>query len=112
MNKKVQIVLFNLGLALAIFGVLYWFGKKWNKDIQERIETVNKDHEFGKGLITELHSYKGHHVEIKYFIKNKEYKFSGGWDKNPNALEEGDSIRLRYSTVKPELIVSELEDEF
>ena len=78
MNKKVQIVLFNLGLALVTSGVLYWFGQKWNKDIQERIETVNKDHEFGKGLITELHSYKGHRVEIKYFIKNKEYKFSGG----------------------------------
>lgn len=112
MNKKLQLVLFNLGLALAIFGALYWFGQKWDRDIQARIDTVNKDYEYGKGIITDIHLYKGHSVEIKYIVKNNQYEFSGGWDKNPNGLGEGDSIRFKYSTENPELLISELEDEY
>ena len=112
MSEKIILILFNIGCAVVIIGTLYWCSERTDKKIKERIETVNKNYEYSKGIITDFHSYKGHSINIKYLISNKQYEFSGGWDKNPKALGEGDSIRFRYSLEKPDLIISELEDEF
>jgi hypothetical protein len=49
---------------------------------------------------------------VEYIIKNKKYEYSGGWIKNPKGLGEGDSISIRYSVENPELIITELENEY
>jgi hypothetical protein len=51
-------------------------------------------------------------VEVKYKVKNKMYEFTRGWDDNPKKLEEGDSIKFRYYTEDPQLIITELEKEY
>lgn len=111
-SEKIQLILFNIFLAIIICGLLYYCSNSSEKKIKERIAIVNSSYEYSSGMITDFHSYKGHGIEVKYIIKNKSYNFKGGWDKNPKNLKEGDSIKFRYYTEDPQLIITELENEY
>jgi len=65
-----------------------------------------------KGVITSIHYYKGHSLEVKYKINHKTYEYSGGWDHNPKGLGVGDSIQFKYAIKKPDVIVTELDDDY
>ena len=112
MRNKIELVLTNLFIILAGIGFLYWVANKAEKDIKKRIDAVNERYEYSKGKIVDLKSYKGHSVDVKYKINDTSYNFSGKWDKNPKGLGENDSLRFRYSKENPELIITELEDEY
>jgi hypothetical protein len=112
MSNKIKLVLTNLLIAVAGIAGLYWVANKADNDIKERIDTVNESYEYSKGKIVDFKSYKGHSVNVRYKINNITYDFSGKWDKNPKGLGENDSIRFRYSKVNPELIITELENEY
>ncbi|GGK89612.1 hypothetical protein ACD591_21180 [Rufibacter glacialis] len=112
MSEKVKLILFNVALAVTIIGTFYWCSERTDEEIKERIETVNNNYEYSKGIITDINYYKGRTIRVKYRISERIYEASLGWDKNPENLDEGDSIRLRYSVEKPDLIILELENEY
>ncbi len=112
MSEKLKLILFNVGLAVAIIGTLYWCSERTDEEIKERIDTVNDNYEYSKGIITDLQSYKGRTMQVNYKIREKTYEATLGWDKNPKSLGEGDSIKIKYSVEKLNLIISELEDEY
>jgi hypothetical protein len=112
MSERLQLILFNIGLALVVMGLLYWFSYKTEKDSENLIENINKDYAYTTGVITDFKAFKGHSVEVRYVVNNTMYELSIGWDKNPKNLQEGDSIKLRYATEKPELFITELQEEY
>jgi len=109
---KLKLIITNLIIAGLVFGALYYFSIRTEKEIEDRINTVNQDYGFSKGIITDYHSYKGHSLDVKYTVNGKEYLFEGAWDSNSKHLEKGDSINIRYSLRHPELIITELENEY
>ncbi|GEO02525.1 hypothetical protein AAE02nite_01890 [Adhaeribacter aerolatus] len=112
MSQKAQSVITLLIIFAVIIGALYWLMKESDENRKYIVDTVNRNYEYSKGIITDVKSYKGHSLDVEYIIKGKKYKYSGGWTKNPNNLGEGDSIRFRYSVENPELIITELQNEY
>lgn len=110
--EKLKVALTFLILIAIIGSFLYWIGKKADKEKNERIEEVEKEYDYSKGLILNIHSYKGHSVKVKYSINGVNYEYSGGWDNNPQKLNIGDSISFKYSVREPKLIITELEDGY
>jgi hypothetical protein len=111
-KEKVKLVFCVLLMAGVVVGLLYWLATDSDKANSHRIATVNQSYNYGKGIIVSMHSYKGHSITLNYAIKDSTYQFVGGWDKNPNGLGVGDSISFKYSTVDPNLVVTEMEDSY
>lgn len=99
-------------LVVIIGGSLYWIAKDANRRKSEELELINRNYDYAKGVITGKESYKGHSIEVKYQIGNREYHYVGGWDSNPHNLREGDSIRFRYAIDTPQIIITELDDRY
>ena len=102
----------NLIIIGVVCGGLYLLVKTFEKKDRVRLEQVNKEYKYSKGFITDIKSYKGHSLTLKYEIGGREFEFKGGWDFNPNKLKEGDSVLFRYSLDNPNYIITELEKEY
>ncbi|MFD0766199.1 DUF3592 domain-containing protein [Mucilaginibacter lutimaris] len=110
--EKKMVVITIISIVVIIVGALYWLTASSDEDNKNRLQTINNSGVYAKGIITSIHSYKGHSVTVKYQAKGKEYLYDGGWDSNANHLGIGDSIRIKYAEANPSLIITELEDEF
>lgn len=111
MNKIKLILTFVVIIGVMVFG-LYWIATNAARTKADRIKRVNKEYGYGKGIILDLKSYKGHSIEIKYKVAGRDYTYSGGWDNNSRNLGEGDSIAIRYALDAPEFIITELDNEY
>ena len=85
-----------------------------NREIndKERLKFIKERSGYSRGLITSFHSYKGRTLTVKYKVDNNEYEYNNGWDHNTQRLGEGDSITVRYSIERPDLAITELEEEY
>ena len=109
---KIKLLLTIIIAISIIVGGLYWIAKSSINANINRVEHINKGFGYGKAMITDMKAYKGHSVHVRYRIGNKEYVSSVGWDKNPKDLHEGDSIDFRYALDNPELIITEMNNEY
>ncbi|MCS4165291.1 hypothetical protein [Sphingobacterium sp. BIGb0116] len=109
---RFKLVFCNILIASIVFGGLYWIWKTGENERAIKIEAVNRNDRYVKGLITKMFYYKGRSIRVKYTVDNKEYENSGGWSKNPNNVHEGDSIWLRYAIEDPNLFITELENDY
>ena len=110
--EKLKMALTFIILITIIGSFLYWVGNNAHKEKKDRIEKVEKEYDYSKGIIENIHSYKGHRIKIKYSINGINYEHSGGWDNNPKKLNIGDSISFKYSICEPKLITTELETKY
>ncbi|TWF32855.1 hypothetical protein FHW36_113110 [Chitinophaga polysaccharea] len=110
--KGVKLVLIFVVIIAVVAGLLYFISTTANKSKSDKLELINKRYGYSKGVIVRLQSYKGHSIEVKYQIGNKDYKYGGGWDSNPHGLRKGDSISFRYALDAPEMIVTELDEGY
>ncbi|WP_343321594.1 hypothetical protein [Sphingobacterium multivorum] len=110
--ERLKLILFFVVLIVIISGGLYWTGTTGEKEKMERVEIVNKNHGYVRGLVTKIFSYKGHSIHVKYIVNGVEYESRTGWDYNPKGINEGDSIWLKYATEDPSLIITELEKAY
>ena len=103
----------TFGIIIGVIGLgLYWVAKDAEKSKSDRMNAMSQGYKYSKGIISEMHSYKGHSIEVKYQIKGVHYESSLGWDSNPRKLGVGDSVSFRYATENPEYIITELEDDY
>lgn len=109
LTDKVKLILISIIIVSFAIGGLYWVREETAARKKNVLKHINKGWGVGKGIIVEMHAYKGHSIDIKYRIGEREYNYSGGWDKNPDMLRKGDSIKFRYALDAPELIVTELD---
>lgn len=112
MINSIKLVLFFVLLIAVITGGLYGIVSYADRTKSEKLNQVNSDFGYAKGVIIKMSFYKGHSVYVRYAIEGRQYVHSGGWDHNPGRLRVGDSIRFRYAREKPALIITELEDAF
>lgn len=110
--EKLKMVLTFIILIVTIGSFLCWIGKNADREKNERTEKVEKEYDYSKGIIEDIHSYKGHHIKIKYSINSVNHEYSGGWDNNPKKLNVGDSISFKYSVREPKLVITELEAKY
>ncbi|HEY1193215.1 hypothetical protein [Flavobacterium sp.] len=96
-------------LVLILFGIIAFFAclmKYLSDQRADEIRFINKDYTITKGIITKISLHKGKHVRIKYLVDDKVYIESDGMQKKLNK-QAGDSISIKYSNKKPELMISE-----
>ncbi|MCD0489524.1 hypothetical protein LPB86_14880 [Pedobacter sp. MC2016-14] len=98
-------------IGIIAFG-FYWISKDAERSESGRITAMSHGYKYSKGIITDIHSYKGKTVEVKYQIGSVYYYCKRNWDNNPRNLDVGDSIVVKYATKNPEFIVTELEDVY
>lgn len=110
--NKVKLILTFVVIIGIIIGALYWISTNASRAKAAKLEHINKGFGYSKGLIVQKKSYKGHTIQVKYEIEGKKYKYTGGWDRNPKNLGDGDSIMFRYALDAPELIITELDDGY
>ncbi|MCW3467309.1 B3 domain-containing protein [Chitinophaga nivalis] len=92
--------------------VLFLINQNAERKKAINLALINSKDGYGKGIIMKKRSYKGHSITVKYKIGNDMYQYEGGWDHNPDNLQEGDSIRFRYAVDTPAIIITELEDGY
>ena len=111
MREKIKVgVTIILMLAIS-FSIVYLYVSGGEKENEERIATVLNDYKYSRGIINKKFSYKGHSVHIAYRINGVDYEAINGYDTS-KGLNEGDSILFMYSTIHPEMIISEMENDF
>ena len=96
----------------VIVSGLYWISNEAEKDNSITINAINRGCDYSKGIITNMHSYKGNTIEVEYKIREVKYVCTKGWDKNPRHLGVGDSISLKYAVENANLIITELESDY
>jgi hypothetical protein len=99
-------------ITVVVIGSLVLFVIKSNKDKAIRLAEIHKAPLYLKGVITYLHSSKGHSISIKYNVHGIPFEYDGGWDHNVQQLKADDSIWIKCSVKKPELAICELEDGY
>lgn len=112
LRNKFQVFLTLLIITALVIGGLWRLAVVSDKNRAANLKVINSNFAYGKGIITKISYYKGHSLHVQYTIENVTYEHSGGWGKNPNHLGKDDSISFRYSMLKPELIVTEMENEY
>ncbi|MEP6932310.1 MAG: hypothetical protein ABI850_19970 [Flavobacterium sp.] len=115
-SKKSKNIFNTIKLFLTIgimTGVLYLMGlKSWSNRLRE-IAYIKQDFEITKGIVTKKKTYKGHSVCVEYYAEGIFYEGKDGFDdKYENDFEEGDSITIKYSKRKPELIINQFNTNY
>ncbi|WP_316794740.1 hypothetical protein [Pedobacter frigoris] len=110
--EKLKIAFTLLSITIAIGFGLYWMSVNAEKEKIETSKLIKQGFGESKGIITSIKYYKGHSLTVKYMLNDKEYKYSGGWDHNPKKLDVEDSISFKYSIKRPDVLITELENEY
>ncbi|GAB0155372.1 hypothetical protein CHRYSEOSP005_06330 [Chryseobacterium sp. Alg-005] len=97
-------------LAILVLGI-YYIATSLRKNELNNIEFINKDFKITQGIVTRKSVQKGNHLWVKYNVDGKEYVNSDGfiWYQKFNV---GDTIRVKYSKTKPELMITEFNEYF
>ncbi len=98
-------------ILLLILGGTVWVAIYLTNKRNDEIVYIKNDYTLSKGVITKITVYKGRSVRVKYRVKDKYYIESDGMDKRLNK-ETGDSIYIKYSNKRPELMISECNNNW
>lgn len=96
---------------LIILAGIFFIASKLLNDKQHDIDEINKDFKFTKGIVIKKVAYKGHFIDVRYYVNGKEYISSDGFNSN-QSVEEGDSVKVKYSVLKPEIMITEFNDKY
>jgi hypothetical protein len=118
MNKNIKPTKKSLKEKICIFLVLlvmmsgiYFIATGLTEERNQEIEFINQDYAIIRGIVTKKSTYKGHSIQVKYIVDGKYFEDSDGFNENDN-VEEGDSVSIKYSKSKPELMITEFNEEF
>jgi hypothetical protein len=106
-KEKVYIFLILGGLL----SVIYFIATSMRETEVKNIEFVKKDFNLTRGIITEKHTHKGNSIHIKYKVNGKVYEEVDGFNEKYE-FKKGDSLTLKYSKSKPELMITEYNDKY
>jgi hypothetical protein len=98
-------------VLLGMTSIVYFIATSLTKQREEEIAFINKDFSLTRGIITKKSVHKGRHITVKYKVGEKFYEDSDGFNEN-DKVEEGDSVYIKYSKSKPELMITEFNDEY
>ena len=116
MEVKNKNILNRIKVFLTIgimMGVLYLAGlKSWNNRMKE-IAYIKENYGITRGIVTKKKTYKGNSINVEYYVEGILYEGNDGFDgKYENKFDEGDSITIKYSKIKPELIITQFNTNY
>jgi|GEM_PF-1168049 len=106
-KEKIYIFFIILGMS----SIVYFIATDLRNQELKNIEFINRDYKITRGIITKKSVNKGRHITVEYKVEGKLYKDSDGFNEN-DKIQEGDSIYVKYSISKPELMITEFNDEY
>jgi hypothetical protein len=106
-KEKLYIFLIILGMS----SIIYFIATGLRNQELQNIEFIKNDYKITRGIITKKSVTKGRHIRVEYKVDGKLYENSDGFNENDN-VQEGDSVYVKYSISKPELMIAEFNDEF
>ena len=77
----------------------------------EEIKFIKADYHTIRGIVTEKHTYKGNSIHVKYKVDGKFYEGIDGFEERYK-FDIGDSLFIKYSKTKPELMITEYNSEY
>ncbi len=106
-KEKIYIFFIILGMS----SIVYFIATGLRNQELKNIDFINRDYKITRGIITKKSVNKGRHITVEYKVEGKLYKDSDGFNEN-DKIQEGDSIYVKYSISKPELMITEFNDEY
>ncbi|WP_143161951.1 hypothetical protein [Flavobacterium terrae] len=91
--------------------IIYFIATGLRNQELQNIEFIKSDYKITRGIITKKSVTKGRHIRVEYKVGGKLYENSDGFNEN-DKVQEGDSVDIKYSISKPELMITEFNDEF
>ena len=107
LKEKTCVFLVIIGMS----SVIYFIATSLRNHELENIEFIKSDYKITRGIITKKSVNKGRHIRVEYIVDGKLYEDSDGFNENDN-IQEGDSVYVKYSKTKPELMITEFNDAF
>ena len=98
-------------VILGMLSVIYFIATSLRNEELENIEFIKADYKITRGIITEKHTHKGNSIHVRYKVNEKTYEEIDGFNENYD-FKEGDSVEIKYSTTKPELMLTEFNDKY
>lgn len=103
---------FKLAFCIIIFPlIIYFVATHFRNQRLKEIDFIKENFEFTKGIITKKSIHKGNSIHVRYIINKKTFEESDGFEEKYN-FKEGDSIILKYSKTKPELMITEYNIDY
>ena len=96
--------------ALVVLGVYYIAITGREKELQN-IKFINTDFKITKGVVIKKSLQKGNHIWVKYNVNGNYYEDSDGFT-DYQKVKVGDSVDVKYSATKPELMITEFNEYF
>jgi hypothetical protein len=107
LKDKIYIFLILLGITSIVYFIAINLTEKRNQEI----EYINQNFAITRGIVTKKFLYKGRSIRVKYIVDGKYFVDSDGFNQT-DKVEDGDSVTVKYSKSKPELMITEFNDEF
>ena len=107
LKDKIYIFLILLGIT----SIIYFIAISLTKKRDQEIEYINQDFAITHGIVTKKSVYKGYSIRVKYIVNGKYFEDSDGINES-DKVENGDSVLVKYSKSKPELMITEFNEEF
>ena len=96
-----------------MIGVLYLMALKSSNNRLREIAYIKRDFGIAKGIVKRKKTYKGNSLSVEYYVEEFFYEAKDSFDgKYENDFNEGDSITVKYSTLKPELIINQFNANY
>lgn len=104
----------RLFLAMGtMIGVLYLMALKSSENRLREIAYIKSDFGIAKALVTAKKTYRGNSLSVRYYVKGIFYEAKDSFDgKYKSAFNEGDSITIKYSALKPELVINQFNASY
>jgi hypothetical protein len=110
-KKSLRDKIYILLVMLGMLSIIYFIATSLRNEELKNIEFIKADYKITRGIITEKHTYKGNSIHVKYKVNEKIYEGIDGFNEIYD-FKEGDSVVIKYSTTKPELMLTEFNDKF
>ncbi len=107
LKEKTCVFLVIIGMS----SVIYFIATSLRDQELENIEFIKSDYQTTRGIVTKKSVHKGRHIRVQYKVNGRIYENSDGFNESDN-IQEGDSINLKYSNTKPELMITEFNEEY
>lgn len=106
---KDKIKIFGI-LTLLMVGI-YFIATYLRVGEINNIQQINKNFKITTGVVTKKSVQKGNHIWVKYNVNGNVYVESDGFLESQK-VNVGDSVKVKYSIDKPELMITEFNEYF
>ncbi|PSR52119.1 hypothetical protein AHMF7605_00570 [Adhaeribacter arboris] len=78
---------------------------------KQKFQSIKQESGITQGIVTSIKVYKGRSITVRYKVSGNIYEESDGLDAQDN-VNKWDSVTIKYSIAKPELMITEFNEEF